>query len=79
MSMSWKKNTASNIAIHSEIKGGRVFTDSGYSAGNTSNRNVKDGGYCNVGALITDNITSVMLQSLSVAWPTGTAINIYAR
>ncbi len=79
MSMTWKKNTASNIAIHSEIRGGRIFTDSGYSAGNTSNRNVKDGGYCNVGALVADNITSVMLQSLTVAWPTGTVITIYGR
>lgn len=79
MFMQWSKKIESHIALHSEIKGGRVFTDSGYSAGIVTNRNVKDGGYCNIGMIAADNITSVMLQSLSVDWPTGTVIEIYAR
>ena len=76
---SWKQNLKANMAIRSQIVGGRVFSDSAWSTGNTSNVNATYGGYCNLGAYATKSINSLLVHIYTVKLPKGTVISIYAR
>ena len=76
---SWKQNLKANMAIRSQIVGGRVFSDSAWSTGNTSNVNATYGGYCNLGAYATKSINSLLVHIYNVKLPKGTVISIYAR
>lgn len=76
---SWKQNIKANMAIHSQIVGGRVFSDSAWSTGNTSNVNATYRGYCNLGAYATKSINSLLIHIYNIKLPKGTIISIYAR
>lgn len=76
---SWRQNTEANMAVRSQIVGGRVFSDSAWSAGNTSNINPTYRGYCNLGAYATKSINSLLVHIHAVKLPKGTVISIYAR
>lgn len=76
---SWKQNIKANMAIRSQIVGGRVFSDSAWSTGNTSNVNAAYRGYCNLGAYATKSINSLLIHIYNVKLPKGTIISIYAR
>lgn len=76
---SWKQNAKANMAIRSQVVGGRVFSDSAWSAGNTSNVNASYRGYCNLGAYATESINSLLIHIYTVKLPKDTIISIYAR
>ena len=78
-SASWKQNLNANIAVRSQIVGGRVFSDSAWSAGNTSNVNAAYRGYCNLGGYETESINALLIHIFNVKLPKGTVISIYAR
>ena len=75
----WKQSTKANIAIRSQIVGGRVFSDSAWSTGNTYNVNATYRGYCNLGAYATKSINSLLVHMNAVKLPKGAVISIYAR
>lgn len=76
---SWKQNIKANVAVHSQIVGGRVFSDSAWSTGNNSNINAAYRGYCNLGGYETESINSLLVHIYTVKLPKDTEIRVYAR
>ena len=75
----FKKGQVGNISVRAKIEGGIVFGSYGASAGNTSNKQVANTSYSNIGMLFAENITSVLFTFFGQPIFSGTIIKIYAR
>ena len=75
----FKKGQVSNISVRAKIEGGIVFGSYGASAGNTSNKQVANTSYSNIGMLSAENITSVLFTFFGQPIFSGTTVKIYAR
>lgn len=76
---SWRQNIAANIGTRVQIQGGRAFSQSGYSGGNTSNITTVYGGQCNIGTVEATSINSILFHIYGFTFPKDTVFKIYAR
>ena len=75
----FKKGQVGNISVRAKIEGGIVFGSYGASSGNTSNKQVANTSYSNIGMLSAESITSVLFTFFGQPIFSGTTIKIYAR